>query len=230
MKFIPSVGGEYSGSVGGLTASRNRYGQYFRRRAVPVDPASLLQQQRRAAFALAVTRWAEVLDDAARQTWNDYAANTPVLDSLGQSINLTGQAMYIRSQTMVDLAGGTDLELAPTTFDLGTFTPFVIGVISEAALTLVQAFTNTDDWASTVGGFALLFVGRQQNPGRNFFKGPYAFVGKITGSGTPPTSPSTFNLSGNYTEDNVAFYYYRILQADGRLSNVQRLGPLIIVA
>ena len=44
MLFVPTIGTKLSGSLGGIVASHNRFGSYFRQRTVPVNPDTADQQ------------------------------------------------------------------------------------------------------------------------------------------------------------------------------------------
>lgn len=90
-----------SGSQAGTTASRNRYGQYNRTRAMPTQPRSAAQVQVRAWLAAVSQAWGS-LTDAQRAAWNAFATAHPITDSLGQTIALTGHAMFVsRNVTML---------------------------------------------------------------------------------------------------------------------------------
>jgi len=97
MLFKSQIFTQVSGSVGGLTFARNRAGMYTRARTVPVDPQTAQQIAVRANMATLVVRWGTTLTDAQRAVWETYAANTPVLDKFGDSVNITGQQMFLRS-------------------------------------------------------------------------------------------------------------------------------------
>ncbi len=96
MKYL---GPPQSGSQADTTASHNRAGQYYRNRRSPVQPVGSGRRAFvRAAFGSASTNWASLaaVDQAA---WASFAAGHPITDSLGQSIVLTGQQMYVRVNT-----------------------------------------------------------------------------------------------------------------------------------
>ena len=98
MKIIPALTGPMSGKLGGMVASRNRGGQYFRRKAVPVNPDSNRQTAVRSNFATLISLYNNDLTPAQRQSWIQWAANTPRIDSLGQTHVLTGQKRLCRFQ------------------------------------------------------------------------------------------------------------------------------------
>jgi hypothetical protein len=182
MKFVPSIGADYSGSLGGITASRNRYGQYFRRKASPVNPNSTRQQTVRAAFATAIVGWTS-LSAANKALWNDYAANTPFVDGLGNQKFVTGQNMYCRSATLRTLIGEAAVAAGPGTFNFGnpvtSYNPTVDGA---PANTLAFETADLSTTANIVGGASgegdvAIFIGRPINTNRAFYKGPYQLAG-----------------------------------------------------
>jgi len=90
MKYL---GPTQSGSLAGDTASRNRFGQYFRRRAVPVNPSSTFQLNQRARMALNAAAW-RALTAIQRAGWATLGLSMIRTDSLGQSYDLNGFLAY----------------------------------------------------------------------------------------------------------------------------------------
>jgi len=169
MKFTSSLGLTMSGSSGGCTASRNRGGQYFRRRSIPTNPNTTEQQTVRSAMTTLVAAWG-ALTAPQRAAWDTYATNTPGVDSLGQALVLTGQQSYIRCNTARIAAGESVVDTAPIVFNRGE---------------PVTSLTDLDVAGSTTAGIAggasddgqlLVYVGRPVSVGRNFYKGPYRFM------------------------------------------------------
>lgn len=83
-----------SGSQAGTTASRNRFGQYLRTRAMPVQPRTPTQTYRRSFLTNASSGW-RALTDAQRNAWNVYASQLQRTDSLGQSYTPTGAELFV---------------------------------------------------------------------------------------------------------------------------------------
>lgn len=96
VKFTSALVTAASGSIGGMTASRNRGGQFLRARVIPVNPNTERQGQARANLAQAVNAWTNILTDGNRQAWTSYALATPVVDRLGQQLILSGQQMFVK--------------------------------------------------------------------------------------------------------------------------------------
>lgn len=219
MKFTSQIIAAASGSMGGTTFSRNRFGQYTRARAVPVNPQSAFQNVVRNALSQLVTSWTEVLTQAQRDAWDTYGQNVPVVDALGNSRNLAGQNWYIacnvpRIQSLLGIVND-----APTIFDRGTFDPPSI-TVDATDDEIDVAFDDANDWANETGGAMFVYVSRPVNASRNFFAGPYRFAGLIAGDDTTtPTSPATFDLPFPVAAGNKVGTFVRVARADGRLSS-----------
>lgn len=190
---------------------------YTRARATPTNPKTPAQQAVRNGLQLAANAWANTLTTAQRNAWNTYAANVPLTDSLGEARNVSGNAMYNRSNIIRSQAGLSQIAAGPTVYTLATLTnPTVSGVGTTGVVTVT--YTNTDTWAGTVGGALLVYVSRPQSPGITFFKGPYQYAGKINGAATPPTSPGTVTSPFALAAGQKVFVRILASNADGRLS------------
>lgn len=208
---------QMSGSIGGVTGSRNRYGMYLRARATPVNPSSPAQVVVRNLVATLSNHWIDTLTESQRSLWETYAANVAMVGALGSEIFLTGLNHYVRSNVPILQSGGTRIDAAPTTFNLGEFT-VPVATASEATQLVSLAFTNTDEWANEVGGAMMVLASRPQNPTRNYFKGPYRYAHVIEGAVVPPTSPDTFTPPFAFVENQRLFCQIRTNRADGRLA------------
>lgn len=181
-----------SGSMAGITGSRNRYGMYLRSKALPVNPNTSLQQLIRGYFAAASNAWAATLTVAQRAAWTVYAEAVTVKNSLGDNTVLSGNAMFARCNVPRLQAGKAIVADAPTSMLDAILTPPVSTVIEPGiAGDLSIAFTNTDDWATAVGGGLNVYAGPPLAPSIGFYKGPYKYLGTIAGALVPPTSPNT---------------------------------------
>jgi hypothetical protein len=230
MKVRFSVLADASGSLGGLTASHNRAGQYLRARVVPTDPRSGQQTSIRTILGQLATGWG-VLTAAQQQAWTTYAINVPITDRFGDPLTLTGQQMYIRNNTARIRAGLARVDDGPTTFSEDSLS--AVGLSGSAAADqLSVSFDNTDGWANEDDAALLIWGSREKASSINFFKGPYRYAGKIDGdSVTPPTSPDTSLTNPfNLTQNNVFFGRAMSVRVDGRISPVQFIGPANIGA
>lgn len=222
MKFKSALMESASGSLGGITASRNRGGPYFRGRAIPTNPNSTFQQAVRSAAAFLASYWSGTLTQVQRDAWDLYAENVPLPDPLGDPRNVGGIGMYVRSNIARIIAGEPGvarIDDAPTVFDLGSLTEPVVGACTASADTISIAYTNTDPWAILDGGALFIYTSRPQNPGINYFKGPYRLAATVPGdTATPPTSPEVVNAAFPFAAGQRIFVFARASTADGRLS------------
>lgn len=163
------------GSIGGTTYSRNRGGSYARNRTVPINPQSISQTRARSDLAFYSVGW-NSLTDNQRAAWNAYAETVQAINVLGESITYTGQQMYIRSNTLLNLAGQPAVTAAPASnvqiaLAVANGTQALYDVSdSELSVTLSQAFT----------GFVLGFTGPPQSAGASSLKVPYRFFGAFS--------------------------------------------------
>lgn len=231
MKYKSQVIASGSGSVAGATFSRNRFGPYIRNRAIPVNTQTSFQQEARNSFATIASRWNSTLTQAQRDAWDTYGANVAVIDGLGNSIHLTGLNWYIACNTarrQVQINQPTPLayiDAAPTTFSLAPLTPPTLTVDDGSPADISLAFTNTDPWATAVGGGLFVEDSRQRSVGINFFTGPFRKVYRVSGAVTPPTSPAAIPSNFDGAIGNKMSVRVRAVMADGRIS-----APLILTA
>lgn len=229
MLFKSGLLTQASGSIGGLTASRNRGGMYFRARAIPTDPSTPFQTALRGIFSSLAGRWNTTLTPEQREEWDVYASLVTLPGPLGDPITISGQNHFIRSNTPLLQAGEPVVDDAPTQFDTGD-----MGVVGLAnALQLGDEFDVTFDntlvWANNDFGKLLIYIGRPQNPSISYFRGPWRFVSVVSGSDTiPPTSPETFVSPFVQTSGQRLWLRTRAASGDGRLSEFSIAGPVVV--
>lgn len=208
-----------SGSMGGITASRNKGGQYFRGRATPVNPNSPRQQAVRSFMSQLSVLWQDVLTAAQRAGWAAYAENVPVINRIGDQIFLTGLNHYIRSNVpRMQLDPGIRIDDAPIIFNLGDYTQpgFAVDTANDE---LDVSFQDTDEWANETGSHMLVYAAIPNDPTINFFKGPYQIKGNIPGDdGAAPASPAAIDLGHVIAAGQRQFARIRVSRVDGRLS------------
>jgi len=217
MKFSSPTFSAASGSMGGTTYARNRYGQYTRKRSVPVQPNSPKQVEAREAFRDSVVAWAS-LPAATREAWKNYAEQVAVRDALGQTIFLTAQNWFIATQSIRNriTPGASPRVAAPTIFnrsslDAPTYTITV-------PTTVQVAFTTTNEWATAQWGILQIRISRPQARTINFFKGPFTLLGAVIRGVDPPTSPVNFTAPFPLASGQRVFFEASALTADNRLT------------
>lgn len=243
MKFKSPVYTQVSGSIGGLTYAHSKGGtMYSRARAIPADPQTAFQVQVRNVLAGLVNFWTDVLSASQRNAWDSYAANVPVVNSLGDSILISGQNFFIgantpRAQAALKLQPLlTPVLDGPSVYNRGDLTDSTSISYSEAT-GLSLAYDNGDEWANNDGGALLIYQGRPRNPSRKFFKGPWRLVGVVLGDGTTaPTSPftataATLSLAGfTVAQGELVSTALVATQADGRYTSRRIQADIVVGA
>lgn len=206
-----------SGSIGGMTASRNRGGQYLRARVIPVNPNTERQGEARANMAQAVGAWTNILSDANRQSWTTYAQGTPVVDKLGAQLILSGQQMYVKCALPRLIATLGILTAGPIEAGLAT-TPVVEPGTTVTTATGIVATVNVDGSGAT--GSLNVYMSEPTSPSRTVAHAKRAFAGNEG----PPVGDafSVAIASASLPYDIVVGAQVRItfvfLAADGRVS------------
>jgi hypothetical protein len=151
----------HSGSKEGVTASRNRFGQYIRTRAIPVNPSSAAQGLVRTRLSTNSEAW-RALTSAQRAGWAGLGSSMVRSDSLGQSYTLQGNQAYCSVNNNRLLCGLAAISDAPA---LTAVSNIVTATITLTNASLSIAFTATPLAAET---YLAVFASPQRSAGRNF--------------------------------------------------------------
>lgn len=228
MKIKSALLTQASGSIGGMTGSRNRGGMYLRARAIPTNPNTFPQQVARNIFGFVSGLWAG-LSDAQREAWSLYGQNVPTTDALGEQITLSGQQWFVGANSLRVRAGVAPVTAAPTSFTRADLTPVSLTAADDTPQ-ISFTFDNTDEWATEVGGGLAVQIGRPQGAGIAFFRGPWLFADTVDGAVVPPTSPATIASPWALTEGQKVWIRLTAFTADGRYSAPQLIGPETVVS
>lgn len=150
-----------SGSVAGTTSSRNRFGQYRRTRATPVNPNSSAQGSARSRLANQAAAW-RALTQTQREGWDSLGSQMLRTDSLGQQYSLTGFQAFCSVNSNLAAAGEATVSAAPAIVTPGTLATATI-TLTAAAFSI--AYTATPLAASTR---LLVFASPQRSAGRQY--------------------------------------------------------------
>lgn len=187
-----------SGSQAGTTASRNRFGQYLRTRAIPVQPRTPKQTGVRALMAIGSSAWRS--QTAPVQTaWNDYAAQISRSDSLGSSYSPTGAELFTGA---VIALGEPAIEdppsVLPNYFLQVTAVNYTDPTPGPEELAFVSAATSADN-------FVLVETSGPISPGitsaaavRKWFSLPQSSSNLAAQRFTFTTNPTTILVAYNY--------------------------------
>ena len=226
MKFTPTLGQDLSGSVAGITASRNASGAYFRARTVPSDKFTAKQRLAREAMRNMSPDWAP-LSPAEKASWNTYGAGIPFTPPIGNDYNLNGQQIYNRSKLAVKYSNESTLApglVVPDTAPAGPGLPVFSGapVLFDAFASTQQVligYDGTDTWVTEDGAALLMRISAPQGIGVLNFSGPFLAVPDLRGSSTsPPTSPVSRTAPSPIKQFQVLFAEIKVYRADGGLS------------
>lgn len=150
-----------SGSWAGITASRNRFGQYFRARHAPVNPNTVPQQNVRARLSGNAAAW-RALTDAQRAGWLSLGLQMLRTDSLGQQYDLNGFMAYCSVNNNKVAVGDAIVSDAPAHETPGQILTATI-TLTAAAMSI--AYTPTP---LAAGNRLLAFISPQRSAGRKF--------------------------------------------------------------
>lgn len=223
--IVHPEGTQVSGSIGGTTFSHNRFGAYKRNRSIPVNPNTARQVAVRNAVRAITIAWANTLTQALRDAWQVYAANVPWTNRLGQSVFLTGLNMYVRTNTPRVQNAIPRVDVAPTIFDLATAELELAVTASAATQDLTITGAAGADWVGEADAWQFFFMGRPQNPGIQFFGGPYRQLTAVPGAGPPPF-PVVIAAAFPFAEGQRIWVRSRITRGDGRLSEFAEVNFL----
>lgn len=103
---------EIRGKVGGVVFARNRGGAYVRQFVSPVQAETEPRTEARGRLGQISAAW-ETLTDTQRQGWTDYGQAVGSVNSLGDTHPISGIAAFVRSNSLLMLAGQSMRLLAP---------------------------------------------------------------------------------------------------------------------
>lgn len=175
-----------SGSLQGLTSSRNRYGQYVRSRATPVNPNSTAQGAVRTRISVNAAAWRDLTDNQ-RAGWESLGSQMTRTDSLGQSYTLNGFSAFVSVNNNLAAAGDALVDAAPA---LVTPEGLLTATITSTGGTLSIAYTATP---LDTGVKLLVYASPQRSAGRAF-EGDLRLIGV-----TAAAAASPYNALSAYT-------------------------------
>lgn len=195
MKFRGTIASDMSGKLGGVVASHNTYGTYFRRLVKPAQPRTQHQLAQRQSFASVSQAW-RGLPAETQQLWINQAPQFKLVSKSGNPIVPTGQALWMWANVLRTRLGLARVDIPPQTTDI----PAIHGLTIELAstTTVSVAFDATDEWHAA-GGAMLLSISAPIQPGIRFNE-LYTPLGQIDGTAA---SPQTFTLPFTYAGGNL---------------------------
>jgi hypothetical protein len=225
-----------SGSIGINTHSRNRYGAYTRRRTKPVNPSSSRQNLVRMGLRTAVDVWTNTLTSAERNAWSTYAAATPTLNRAGQTVNLTGQAEFVRFYTFFwyNTGGAPPTLAAPAIFDRGSLAATIGNVthdISANSLAYTLSAPQVANSWNVEDGWVFVRLTQPANASVNFRPNRSYFSSYEAVGATPTDTYALTDSSPDFTygAGQRVWAWIRAMTPDNRVTQPQLYGPVSVV-
>lgn len=175
-----------SGSLGGITAARNRFGQYERQRSMPVQPRTTAQVAARTRLSDVSALW-RGLTEAERAAWNSFAGSFTITNSLGQTVNLTGAMAYAKINTVNLLIGDAVNDTPPA---LPSFDPLNVTALVADSSPQDLALTGTSPAAGTK---YMVYAAAPASAGRSFI-GNFRYLETFTAA-----TAGEFDILTTYT-------------------------------
>ncbi len=157
-----------SGSYQGVTSSRNRFGQYVRTRAIPVNPGSSNQNTVRSRMSVESAAWRS-LTAGQRAGWEALGTQISRTDALGQSYTLNGFEAFLMVNLNKLAAGDAAVTDAPA---LASPSAPAIGTVTLSNVAFTIAFTPTPAGAANR---IFTYCSPQRAAGRSY-EGDYRLV------------------------------------------------------
>lgn len=108
------------GSIAGVTYSRNKGGAYTRARVAPINRNTPRQAAVRTSFGTLSKMWTSGLAPTDRTAWTAFAQANPVVNKLGASTILSGLAMFMSLNQVLNNIGGTPITDPPPDLTVDT--------------------------------------------------------------------------------------------------------------
>lgn len=173
---------EIRGKIGGNVYARNRGGSYSRAKVTPLNPQSTRQSAQRDAQSAVMKRWSANLTEPQRQAWIAAAEFITAKNIFGDSVKLTGIALYAKLNSVLQRIGQTIHDTVPTSF----------GVSGLSGVSMVADVS--DNWIKVsftplptgTGQRLLVYTTTALPAGRNPTKSDFSLLTDVIGTTTSP--------------------------------------------
>ena len=225
--FVPgAVASVISGKIGGSVFARNRGGAYIRSYAIPTRVTTDSAQQVKAAFAAASRGYAN-LTAAQIAAWDQYGAENPVSNRIGQLITLKGQSWYVGCNTRLTVSGDTNISVPPI------LPPPVIAVASNPVVD-VNGTTGTIDIAAHTADASIkiwVSAARSVSAGKRYVDNLYTsiLISDAGDSGTTLDFGAELAAKLGTLQEGVT-YHFKVIMLDIRTGLVSAPQWLSTVA
>lgn len=226
MKVLAGLITQGTGSLGGMTMSKNKSGYYLRARTVPSNPRTSLQSAIRTGLAAFATLW-KLLPRESMLSWALYAANSPIIGNNGQSHLLSGFNWFLGANQLRLQAGYGVLSDAPVIFGqasgpYGITASYTTDVVISVSFSMAGRPTEADS-----GDVTMIFIGKPAGLGVAYFQGPWQYVGTTDNHTNDVVTYDTSVLS-SYTCPAGAQQWIKLvrIKPNGQYSTPVYFGPI----
>jgi hypothetical protein len=175
-------------AIGGSVFSKNRGGNYIRKKVTPVNPKTASQTSSRALFAQFSQQW-RTLTAAQRLAWNNAVAGYAKTDIFGALRNPTGQQLFIQINCNLLASGGIAIT-SPAA-------PKGVSVVTLTSMTYTSGTPAlTAIYSANVPALtrAIVFATAPLSAGVNFVKSQLRVISTLA-----PAAVSPANILAAYT-------------------------------
>lgn len=174
------------GSIAGTTFQKNRYGHTVKRKPNMVRPATPFQNRQKQLISRATKAWRE-LTDSVRDSWNTWASTYPSYSRFNPSAELSGYAVFVRSQVYGLLAADTIRTIEPSfTLNIDDTLSLSLARISDTLMLSPNSITEDESWT------VLIFASRPFSDSQNFIGTKTRFIRAIS------NSDGAYNIASEY--------------------------------
>lgn len=187
MKYIGLLSSAASGKLGGVVASHNRNGSYFRHHTIPVQPRTASQTANRAQLAAFSSSFKSLTSDQI-SGWNALGNTVTLKSKLGTTYHPTGQQLFVScNRHLAELGIAVTLSTAPSIPSIPGITSLTVdstttgGVVTGFPATLGS--TPGSQWGIVIRATSVQSTGR-------------TFVGKSLFRTLAGYGPATSSVNG----------------------------------
>jgi hypothetical protein len=181
---------EMRGKLNGSVASKNRYGFYWRNKTVPVNPQTNFQSLQRGNLTGLSQAW-KTLTQAQRDDWQQFSNNHPFNNIFGDSVTLSGNAMYVKVNSYRFNMGAAALN--DSVEPVSTFKWLSASITANDATGAIEITINP---STPLGTSLFIYATPPESAGREF--GSVKNDLRLIGVKASPAGP-VFQIGGTYT-------------------------------
>jgi hypothetical protein len=182
-KFLPgSIVSDIRGKHGGLVFSKNRGGNYTRRKVTPVNPKSTSQVTSRALFAQLAQQW-RTLTQASQNSWIAAVTGYAKTNIFGDLKNPTGTQLFIKVNANLVVSGGAKITTPAA--------PKGVSVVTIGALTYTSGTPALSlAYSANVPALTRIIVSATPplSAGVNFVKSQFRIISTLAAAAASPAN------------------------------------------